>query len=161
MCRIKMRNLILIILLIMHGTVLSSTLEYICSYKVTVQSNPYDTKVHTEKNTKLHGYKQRIKVNLETETITREYGYEEWDGEKNIKVKREIVSPVSKVSRDLSVPNKLIYWYEETQAKKGIHDGQVSIFSLATWTKTTLTRSYISVISAYDVHYDCILDVSG
>ncbi|GIR49329.1 MAG: hypothetical protein CM15mP58_14260 [Burkholderiaceae bacterium] len=39
--------------------------------------------------------------------------------------------------------------------EKGIYDGQVSVFALATWTRTTLTRSYISVISAYDTHYDC------
>ena len=152
-----MKKLTLIILVMMFRDGSCSTIDYICSYNRTVQSNPYDTKVHSEKNAKLLNYKQKIKVDLETETVTRAYVYDQWDGEKNIQVKREIISPVSKASRDLRVPNKLIYWYEETHAKKGIYDGQVSIFSLATWTKTTLTRSYISVISAYDVHYDCVL----
>ena len=100
-------------------------------------------------------YKQNIIVDLKTERVTREYSYDRWDGEKNIRENKEITSPISKASRDLGVPNKLIYWHEETLGKKGIYDGQVSVFALATWTRTTLTRSYISVISAYDTHYDC------
>ena len=152
-----MKNLILFTLVICSTAVFGSTIEYICTYKITIQSNPYDPKVHIEKNPKLLNYQQKIIVNLGTRSVTREYLYNEWVGNKNVKVKREVLSPISKVSRDLNIPNKLIYWYEETPGRKGIHDGQVSIFSLATWTKTTLTRSYISVISAYDVHYDCTL----
>ena len=63
--------------------------------------------------------------------------------------------PSQKQAEIWEVPNKLIYWHEETLGKKGIYDGQVSVFALATWTRTTLTRSYISVITAYDTHYDC------
>ena len=131
------------------------TIEYVCSYKKTILSNPYDNKVHVEKNPKLANYKQNIIVNVKTERVTRVYSYDRWDGEKNIREKKEITSPVSKASRDLGVPNKLIYWHEQTLGKKGIYDGQVSVFALATWTRTTLTRSYISVITAYDTHYDC------
>ena len=134
---------------------LSETIEYVCSYKKTIQTNPYDTKVHVEKNPKLANYKQNIIVDLKTERVTRAYSYDRWDGEKNIREHKEITSPISKASRELGIPNKLIYWHEETFGKKGIYDGQVSIFALATWTRTTLTRSYISVISAYDTHYDC------
>ena len=133
----------------------SETIEYVCSYKKTIQTNPYDNKVHVEKNPKLANYKQNIIVDLKMERVTRIYSFDRWDGEKNIRENKEITSPISKASRDLGVPNKLIYWHEETLGKKGIHDGQVSIFALATWTRTTLTRSYISVISAYDTHYDC------
>ena len=99
--------------------------------------------------------KQNIIVDLKTERVTREYSYDTWNGEKNIREKKRVTSPISKASRDLGVPNKLIYWHEETLGKKGIYDGQVSVFALATWTRTTLTRSYISVITAYDTHYDC------
>ena len=133
----------------------SETVEYVCSYKKTIQTNPYDNKVHVEKNPKLANYKQNIIVDLTTERVTREYSYDTWNGEKNIRENKRVTSPISKASRDLGVPNKLIYWHEETLGKKGIYDGQVSVFALATWTRTTLTRSYISVISAYDTHYDC------
>ena len=100
-------------------------------------------------------YKQNIIVDLKTERVTREYSYDTWNGEKNTRENKRVTSPISKASRDLGVPNKLIYWHEETLGKKGIYDGQVSVFALATWTRTTLTRSYISVITAYDTHYDC------
>ncbi|GIR49330.1 MAG: hypothetical protein CM15mP58_14270 [Burkholderiaceae bacterium] len=63
-------------------------------------------------------YKQNIIVNLKTERVTRVYSYDRWDGEKNIREKKEITSPVSKASRDLEVPNKLIYWHEETLGKR-------------------------------------------
>ena len=134
---------------------ISGTVEYVCSYKKTIQTNPYDNKVHVEKNPKLANYKQNIIVDLKTKRVTREYSYDTWDGEKTIRKNKRVTSPISKASRDLGVPNKLIYWYEETLGKKGIYDGQVSVFALATWTRTTLTRSYISVITAYDTHYDC------
>ena len=134
---------------------ISETIEYVCSYKKTIQTNPYDNKVHVEKNPKLANYKQNIIVDLKTKRVTREYSYDTWNGEKNIREKKRVTSPISKASRDLGVPNKLIYWHEETLGKKGIYDGQVSVFALATWTRTTLTRSYISVITAYDTHYDC------
>ena len=133
----------------------SENIEYVCSYKKTIQTNPYDNKVHVEKNPKLVNYKQNIFVDLKTERVTREYSYDTWNGEKNIRENKRVTSPISKASRDLGVPNKLIYWHEETIGKKGIYDGQVSVFALASWTRTTLTRSYISVISAYDTHYDC------
>ena len=134
---------------------ISETIEYVCSYKKTIQTNPYDNKVHVEKNPKLVNYKQNIIVDLKTKRVTREYSYDTWNGEENIREKKRVTSPISKASRDLGVPNKLIYWHEETLGKKGIYDGQVSVFALATWTRTTLIRSYISVISAYDTHYDC------
>ena len=133
----------------------SETIGYVCSYKKTIQTNPYDNKVHVEKNPKLVNFKQNITVDFKTERVTREYSYDTWNGEKNIRENKRVTSPISKASRDLGVPNKLIYWHEETLGKKGIYDGQVSVFALATWTRTTLTRSYISVISAYDTHYDC------
>ena len=63
-------------------------------------------------------YKQNIIVDLKTERVTREYSYDRWDGEKNIREKKEFTSPISKASRDLGVPNKLIYWHEETLGKK-------------------------------------------
>ena len=151
----KVKIIVLTLPFVFCGSGFSDTIEYVCSYNKTIQTNPYDNKVHVEKNPKLANYKQNIIVDLKTERVTRAYSYDRWDGEKNIKEKKEITSPVSKASRDLGVPNKLIYWHEETLGKKGIYDGQVSIFSLATWTRTTLTRSYISVISAYDTHYDC------
>ena len=152
----KLTKIILVTLpVVFCSSGISETIEYVCSYKKTILTNPYDNKVHVEKNPKLANYKQNIIVNLKTERVTRAYSYDRWDGEKNIKEKKEITSPVSKASRDLGVPNKLIYWHEETLGKKGIYDGQVSVFALATWTRTTLTRSYISVISAYDTHYDC------
>ena len=150
-----MKRLLLVTTFFFPISGLTSSLEYLCTYQRTIQSNPYDLRVYTEKNPKLLNYKQKIMINLEKRTVSRVYSYLQQTGEKNIETIKEIVSPISNVSRDLTVPNKLVYWYEETQGKKGIHDGQVSIFSLATWTKTTLTRSYISVISAYDVHYDC------
>ena len=150
-----MKKLILLTLLCFSSNVFCSTKEYICTYKVTVQSNPYDDIVHTEKNPKLLEYKQKIIIDLKKKVVTREFFNVEWDGKKNIKVKKQIRSPISKASRDLSVPNKLVYWYEEREGQRGIFDGQVSIFSFAEWTKKTLTHSYISVISAYDVHYDC------
>ena len=152
----KLTKIILVTLpVVFCSSGISETIEYVCSYKKTILTNPYDNKVHVEKNPKLANYKQNIIVDLKTERVTRAYSYDRWDGEKNIKEKKEITSPVSKASRDLGVPNKLIYWHEETLGKKGIYDGQVSVFALATWTRTTLTRSYISVISAYDTHYDC------
>ena len=152
----KVKKLVLLILpVIFCGSGISDTIEYVCSYKKTIQTNPYDNKVHVEKNPKLANYKQNIIVDLKTKRVTREYSYDTWNGEKNIREKKRVTSPISKASRDLGVPNKLIYWHEETLGKKGIFDGQVSVFALATWTRTTLTRSYISVISAYDTHYDC------
>ena len=152
----KLPNIIFVILpVVFCGSGISETIEYVCSYQKTILTNPYDNKVHVEKNPKLANYKQKVIVNLKTERVTREYSYDNWDGEKNIREIKEVTSPISKASRDLGVPNKLIYWHEETLGKKGIYDGQVSVFALATWTRTTLTRSYISVISAYDTHYDC------
>ena len=152
----KVRKILLLTLpIVFYSSGISGTIEYVCSYKKTIQTNPYDKKIHVEKNPKLADYKQNIIINLKKESVTRVYSYDRWDGKKNIREKKEITSPVSKASRDLEVPNKLIYWYEETLGKEGIYDGQVSVFALATWTRTTLTRSYISVISAYDTHYDC------
>ena len=155
-CLNKVKKILLPTLLIVFcSSGVSRTIEYVCSYKKTIQTNPYDNKVHVEKNPKLVNYKQNIIVDLKTERVTREYAYDTWNGEKNIRENKRVTSPISKASRDLGVPNKLIYWHEETLGKKGIYDGQVSIFALATWTRTTLTRSYISVITAYDTHYDC------
>ena len=152
----KVKKIVLITLPVVCCTSGSSeTIGYVCSYKKTIQTNPYDNKVHVEKNPKLANYKQNIIVDLKTKRVTREYSYDTWNGEKNIREKKRVTSPISKASRDLGVPNKLIYWHEETLGKKGIYDGQVSVFALATWTRTTLTRSYISVITAYDTHYDC------
>jgi len=152
----KVKKIVLLTLpVVFCSSGISETIEYVCSYKKTTQTNPYDNKVHVEKNPKLANYKQNIIINLKAKKVTRVYSYDEWDGEKNITVKKEITSLISKASRDLTVPNKLIYWHEETLGKKGIYDGQVSVFALATWTRTTLTRSYISVISAYDTYYDC------
>ncbi|OUV03068.1 MAG: hypothetical protein CBC42_04630 [Betaproteobacteria bacterium TMED82] len=135
----------------------SADREYVCTYKVTFQSNPYDAKPHIEINSKLVDYKQKISFDFKERLVTREYDDIEWDGSKNIKVKQKRISDISKASRDLNVPNTLIYWHEERSAEKGISDGQVSIYSLSTWTKTTLTHSYISVVSAYDTHYNCVL----
>ena len=151
----KVKIIVLTLPFVFCSSGFSETIEYVCSYKKTIQTNPYDNKVHVEKNPKLANYKQNVVVDLKMERVTRIYSFDRWDGEKNIRENKEITSPISKASRDLGVPNKLIYWHEETLGKKGIYDGQVSIFALATWTRTTLTRSYISVISAYDTHYDC------
>ena len=147
---------LLVTLFFFSTNVFSSTKEFSCTYKVTVQSNAYDDRVKTQKIPKLLNYKQKIIIDLKKRTVTREYFNVEWDGEKNIDVKQIRVSPISRASRDLNIPNTLIYWFEETIGKKGVYDGQVSVFSLSSWTKTTLTHSYLSVVSAYDVHYDCM-----
>ena len=152
-----MKKLLLFTLLCFSVSGFSSTKEYICTYKVTFQSNPYDDKIYSEKNPKLLDFKQKIVINSKTQSVTREYFNTAWDGEKKIQIKQKRVSAISKASRDLSVPNTLVYWFEEIQGTKGISDGQVGIFSLATWTKTTLIHSYISVVSAYHTHYDCVI----
>jgi hypothetical protein len=151
-----MKKVLLLCLLCFSINGFSSTKEFICTYKITFQSNPYDANTYTEKNPKLLDFKQKIIINFKNKLVTREYFNIGWDGEKKIKIKQKRVSPISKASRDLNVPNRLIYWYEERVGTEGISDGQVSIFSLATWTKTTLTHSYISVVSAYDTHYNCV-----
>ena len=153
-----MKKLFLFTLLFFSVNGISSTKEYICTYKVTFLSNPYDANTHTEKNPKLVDYKQKIIINFKTKSVTREYFNIGWDGEKKIKIKQKRVSSISSASRDLNIPNTLIYWFEERVGTKGISDGQVGIFSLATWIKTTLTHSYISIVSAYDNHYDCVTD---
>ena len=147
---------LLVTLFFFSTNVFSATKEFTCTYKVTVQSNAYDDRVKTQKIPKLLNYKQKIIIDFKKRTVTREYFNVEWDGEKNIDVKQIRVSPISRASRDLNIPNILIYWFEETIGKKGVYDGQVSVFSLSSWTKTTLTHSYISVVSAYDVHDDCM-----
>ena len=151
-----MKKLLLLILFCFSVKGYSSNKEFSCTYKVTFQSNSYDDKIYTEKNPKLLDFKQKITINSKTKLVTREYFNVGWDGEKKIKIKQKRVSSISKASRDLNVPNTLVYWFEERLGTEGISDGQVSIFSLATWTKTTLTHSYISVVSAYDTHYDCV-----
>ena len=87
----------------------SETIEYVCSYKKTIQTNPYDNKVHVEKNPKLANYKQNIIVDIKMERVTRIYSFDRWDGEKNIRENKEITSPISKASRELGIPNKLNY----------------------------------------------------
>ncbi len=153
-----MKKLLLPILIFFSINGFSSTKMYTCTYKITFQSNPYDANVYTEKNPKLLDFKQKITIDIKNRSVTREYFNIDWDGEKKIKIKQKIISSISEASRDINVPNTLIYWFEEREGTKGITDGQVSIFSLATWTKTTLTHSYISVVSAYDTHYDCVVD---
>tara|TARA_A100001011_G_C14089323_1_gene747896 strand:+ start:214 stop:681 length:468 start_codon:yes stop_codon:yes gene_type:complete len=150
-----MKRLLLITLFCFSANCFSTTKVYFCTYKKSVQSNPYDELVYTKKNPKLLNYKQKIIIDLKKKSVTREYYDIEWDGKKNIKIKQKRVSSISIASRDLSIPNKLIYWHEERMGKKGIYDGQVSIYSLSEWTKITLTHSFISVVSAYDVHYEC------
>ncbi len=153
-----MKKLLILNLLCFSAHCFSYTKEYICTYKSTFQSNPYDNSFYTEKNPKLRDFKQKIIIDYKKNLVTREYFNIVWDGEKKIKVKQKKNAPISKASRDFNVPNKLIYWFEERVGTEGISDGQVSIFSLATWTKTTLTHSYISVVSAYDTHYECTND---
>ena len=153
-----MKKLLLSILIFFSVNGFSSTKEYTCTYKITFQSNPYDAKVYTEKNSKLLDFKQKITIDIKNKSVTREYFNIGWDGEKKIKIKQKRVSSISSASRDLNIPNTLIYWFEERVGTKGISDGQVGIFSLATWIKTTLTHSYISIVSAYDNHYDCVTD---
>lgn len=153
-----MKKILLFSLLCFSINGYSSSKEYVCTYKVTFQSNPYDAKTYTEKNPKLLDFKQKIIINFQTKQVTREFMNIGWDGVKKIKIKQKKTSPISNASRDLNIPNKLIYWFEERVGTQGIADGQVSIYSLATWTKTTLTHSYISVVSAYDTHYDCVTD---
>ena len=150
-----MKKFFLFFLISLSFKVFSSTKEYLCTYKVTFQSNPYDEKTYTEKNSKMLGFKQKIIIDINNKLVTREYFNTVWDGQENKKIKQKIVSSISQASRDLNIPNKLIYWYEERFGEKGISDGQVSIFSLATWSQTTLTHSYISVVSSYDTHYHC------
>ena len=151
-----MKKLLLLALLCFTVNGYPSNKEFICTYKVTFQSNPYDDKTYTEKNPKLLDFQQKIIINFKSKLVTREYYNVGWDGGKEIKIKQNRVSPISKASRGLNVPNTLIYWYEERLGTEGIADGQVSVFSLAKWTKTTLTHSYISVVSAYHTHYDCV-----
>lgn len=153
-----MKKILVLFLLCFSINGFSSTKEYTCTYKVTFQSNPYDANTYTERNSKLLDFKQKIIIDPKNKSVTREYFNIGWDGKKKIKIKQKKVSPISRASRHLNVPNKLVYWYEERVGKKGISDGQVSIFSLATWADTTLTHSYISVISAYNTHYDCVID---
>ena len=152
----KTKKICLLALLFFCKNSFALTEEFICTYNVTFLSNPYDSETYKEKNPKLSDYKQKIIIDVKKKLVTREYFNIEWDGKKKIKVKQQVVSPISTASRDLNVPNKLIYWFEETSEIKGISDGQVNIYSLATWIKTTLTHSYISVVSAYDTHYNCI-----
>ena len=92
----KVKIIVLTLPFVFCSSGFSETIEYVCSYKKTIQTNPYDNKVHVEKNPKLANYKQNIIVDLKTERVTRAYSYDRWDGEKNIRENKEITSPSQK-----------------------------------------------------------------
>ena len=54
-----MKNLLLLALLCFTVNGYPSNKEFICTYKVTFQSNPYDDKTYTEKNPKLLDFQQK------------------------------------------------------------------------------------------------------
>ena len=55
---------LLVTLIFFSTNVFSSTKEFTCTYKVTVQSNAYDDRVKTQKIPKLLNYKQKIIIDL-------------------------------------------------------------------------------------------------
>ena len=69
----KVKIIVLTLPFVFCSSGFSETVEYVCSYKKTIQTNPYDNKVHVEKNPKLANYKQNIILDLKTERVTRAY----------------------------------------------------------------------------------------
>ena len=68
-----MKKILLFSLLCFSINGYSSSIEYICTYKVTFQSNPYDAKTYTDKNPKLLDFKQKIIINFKKKQVTREF----------------------------------------------------------------------------------------
>ena len=84
-----MKNIYIFALLCFSIDGYSLSKEYICTYKGTFQSNPYDKKTYVETNPKLLDFKQKIIINFKSKLVTREYINIGWDGEKKIKIKQK------------------------------------------------------------------------